>query len=102
MEPSIRSDRPSYSVPGREILRALSFEIQPRSFTVVVGENGAGRTTWLQLLMGIIEPTAGQVQVFGREPNWDPYCAAYSAFKTRLAIDSALFFVLKVATECSL
>jgi ABC-2 type transport system ATP-binding protein len=34
----------------------------------LVGPNGAGKTTLLHLSAGILEPTAGSVQVFGYSP----------------------------------
>jgi ABC-2 type transport system ATP-binding protein len=63
----------SYAVPSRPILSGLNFEIPARSFAVVVGENGAGKTTLLQLMLGIIEPSAGSLQVLGKEPYLDPH-----------------------------
>jgi ABC-2 type transport system ATP-binding protein len=38
----------------------------------LVGPNGAGKTTLLHLAVGLLEPTAGQVQVFGCSPLRQP------------------------------
>ena len=39
----------------------------------LVGPNGAGKTTLLHLSAGILEPTAGTVQVFGCSPLKQPH-----------------------------
>jgi ABC-2 type transport system ATP-binding protein len=44
----------------------LTFSLRPGTVTGFLGPNGAGKTTTLRLLLGLAEPTAGQVLVFGR------------------------------------
>jgi ABC-2 type transport system ATP-binding protein len=43
----------------------LTFSLHPGTVTGFLGPNGAGKTTTLRLLLGLAEPTAGEVLVFG-------------------------------------
>ena len=51
----------SYWIGQRPILHKLSFAIQPGALTVVLGQNGAGKSTFLKILSGEQKPTMGQV-----------------------------------------
>jgi ABC-2 type transport system ATP-binding protein len=46
----------------------LDLEIQPGEIVGFLGPNGAGKTTTLKMLSGLLEPTAGSIQVLGFEP----------------------------------
>jgi len=48
------------------ILDHVSLDLMPGAPTVVIGPNGAVKTTLLRVAMGLIEPTAGQVTWGGR------------------------------------
>lgn len=54
---------------GAEILRDLSFSIEPRSFQFLTGPSGAGKTTLLRLMMLSMRPTRGLVTLFGQESS---------------------------------
>ena len=56
---------------SRWALRDCTLEIPSGSVTALVGPNGAGTTTLLHLVIGLIEPTSGVVEVFGRSPRRD-------------------------------
>jgi branched-chain amino acid transport system ATP-binding protein len=45
----------------------VSFAIQPGARQALIGPNGAGKTTLINLLTGMIKPTAGQVLLEGRD-----------------------------------
>src|SRR4051812_45052909 len=52
---------------GPEVLRDLTFSIEPRSFQFLTGPSGAGKTTLLRLILLSIRPTRGLVSLFGEE-----------------------------------
>ncbi len=51
----------------REILKGLSFTIEPGKVTAIVGTSGAGKTTAVDLLMKLYEPTSGEIFIDGKE-----------------------------------
>src|SRR3954471_9944244 len=52
---------------GQEVLRDVTFSIEPRSFQFLTGPSGAGKTTLLRLILLSIKPTRGRVSLFGQE-----------------------------------
>ena len=45
----------------------VNLEIMPSEFVAIVGPNGSGKTTFLNLCTGYIHPTAGSISLAGRE-----------------------------------
>ena len=45
----------------------LSFSLNKGSIVGLLGGNGAGKTTTLSMLLGLLEPTAGDIDLFGRD-----------------------------------
>ena len=53
-------------VPEREVLKGLSFKLQPGKVTGLVGPSGAGKTTTADLVMKLWEPSAGDILIDGQ------------------------------------
>ena len=52
--------------PQRQVLHDVSFQLYPGERLGLTGANGSGKTTLLHLAVGLLHPTAGQVEAFGR------------------------------------
>jgi cell division transport system ATP-binding protein len=52
---------------GPEVLRDLSFEIEPHSFQFLTGPSGAGKSSLLRLLFLSLKPTRGLITMFDQE-----------------------------------
>jgi len=51
----------------RPVLRGVSFDLRPGTTKVVLGGSGSGKTTILRLILGLLKPDSGSVQVDGAE-----------------------------------
>jgi ABC-2 type transport system ATP-binding protein len=52
-----------------EALRSVSLAIEPGEIVAMLGPNGAGKTTSISLMVGLRQPTGGQVRLFGLPPT---------------------------------
>jgi ABC-2 type transport system ATP-binding protein len=56
---------------GFEAVRGISFSVARGEIFALLGTNGAGKTSTVELLEGLAVPTAGTVQVLGHDPYRD-------------------------------
>ena len=52
---------------GPEVLRDVSFNLQPGSFTFLTGPSGAGKSTLLKLMFMAVKPSRGLITLFGQD-----------------------------------
>ncbi len=53
-------------------LNGVTFEIPRGCVFGLVGENGAGKTSLIKMMLGLLKPQSGEVRVFGKDPIGDP------------------------------
>jgi ATP-binding cassette subfamily B protein RaxB len=56
----------TYASGETPILRGANLRVEPGEMVALVGPSGGGKTTLLKIMMGLFEPTAGQVRIGGR------------------------------------
>lgn len=62
----IRDVEFSYS-PDWPVLGNCSFRLEPGQRVALTGANGSGKTTLLHLIVGLVRPSAGRIEIFGKE-----------------------------------
>lgn len=62
---SLRNVGFQYNNAGREILKDVNLEIPAGSMTGIIGKTGAGKTTLVDIILGLLEPASGQLLVDG-------------------------------------
>ena len=74
-ERGLRFEDVGFRYPGKErwALRHIDLTIARGDSIALVGENGAGKTTFVKLLAGLYQPTEGRIVLDGRDlSTWDP------------------------------
>ncbi len=57
------------SLGGTVIQEDMSFSIEDGEYIAVLGPNGAGKSTLLKVLLGMVRPASGRVEVLGGAPG---------------------------------
>lgn len=67
----IRFDHVSYSYTdnGRTVIRDFTHDFEPGSFTAILGETGAGKTTLIRMMLSLINPASGTTQIYNIDAN---------------------------------
>lgn len=61
----------SKSFRGHQVLKNISFDIYEGCITGFIGMNGAGKTTVIKSIMGLLKPESGEITLFGRSMQDD-------------------------------
>lgn len=67
--PTIRLDNVSKQYGDNFAVRNIDFSIAQGECLALVGHNGAGKTTLIKLVLGLIQPTTGQLSIMGGSPQ---------------------------------
>ncbi len=64
--PPFKVQKLSFAYNHRSVLRDVSFLVERGDFVGIIGPNGSGKSTLLKLLLGLLKPTSGSIEVFGK------------------------------------
>ena len=65
LKPTVRLENVTKQIGKKTIIDNISFEMFPGEVFGFLGPNGAGKTTTIRMLVGLIKPTAGKVEICG-------------------------------------
>jgi energy-coupling factor transporter ATP-binding protein EcfA2 len=78
--PVIRLNQVTFQYPDapRPALEDVSLAVSSGELVAILGNNGSGKTTLSKLILGLLKPSAGDIEVFGRpvdriRPDWVGY-----------------------------
>ncbi|WP_457741736.1 ABC transporter ATP-binding protein [Thermococcus sp.] len=60
------------TIGGKQVLRGINLTVKPGEIRAYLGHNGAGKTTTFRLILGILVPDSGKVEVLGVNPLKNP------------------------------
>jgi ABC-type branched-subunit amino acid transport system ATPase component len=70
--PALAVDRISKRFGGLVAVDTISFELASNEVLGLIGPNGSGKTTMLNLISGALKPTAGEIRLYGDDISRSP------------------------------
>ena len=74
------------------VLEEVSFDLAPGTIACLIGPNGSGKSTLMRLLGGLLDPTAGSVEVDARGDRPVGYLAQTPAFRPQFTVAETVAF----------
>jgi len=75
MMPTVRISDVSKRYGRVQAVSGVSFELGAGEMIALIGHNGAGKTTLMKLMLGLIRPTSGTIEVLGENPAAGQFAA---------------------------
>src|SRR5690606_11499454 len=64
----------------KPVIHRVSFDVLPGEMVGLIGLNGAGKSTTIKHILGLMDPQEGKIRIHGREMGEDPdtYRSSYA------------------------
>ena len=89
--PPIRLRDVGYAYGGAAVLQSVDLRLDEGDFLGIIGPNAGGKTTLLKIILGLLAPDTGTVEVFGQPPAENRgvigYVPQYARFDASFPID---------------
>ncbi len=72
MRPLVELNHITFGFGAEPVLEDISLHLHPGQFAALVGPSGAGKTSLLKLILGILQPTQGEIRISGEALNGQP------------------------------
>ena len=59
----------SFQYDYTQVLKNISFRVEEGDFLALLGPNGSGKSTLLKLILGLLKPMSGEIELFGEDAN---------------------------------
>lgn len=67
-KPDIKLDNVSFSYQSESpVLENLTFSVSKGDYLGIIGPNGGGKTTLIRIILGLLKPTSGTIELFGKD-----------------------------------
>ena len=70
---SIEINKLSKNYGDSQVIKDITFKLPQKGIYGILGKNGAGKTTLLAMLMGLVTPTSGDINIFGKSLKYKKY-----------------------------
>lgn len=67
--PAIKITDLNFSYQEHTVLEEVNLEVSEGELGSIVGPNGGGKTTLLKLILGLLKPDQGRIEIFGESPE---------------------------------
>ena len=61
----------AYDDSENNVIEHLSYDFYPTSCTAILGETGAGKTTMVRMILALLQPNSGKVEIYNEKEHHD-------------------------------